>query len=366
MVCAGRPLERQPAAGSERRRGCQRAFRRVAHRSVEVAFKPIGCSVVEQLVSLAECLLGTHQRCRGDRYVSKNAFAALAARVGHGLRLEATRRSAVRTPRESVIIGGDLGRRCTLGDSQVALARRAVHGGGLRGVIRLDGLRGAGSPQARPLHRDGRGDRAGQAKPGKEMCGSKSTSGLVCEINDGASFHVDEEFRDTEFLVGRGRTRFALPKNVNVTKHTVNGSFHEMGSAYNDGGTEQEPFDCSGTLAAPEGRGELGEMLTWRKRGRDEDFTAGVESYGFLGVGSGSGICRGESWFGGIVYFSGESVPRFDIPTSDLGKREFTKTIGGRPMSEHCGHWSTESGSCKYSWDWHAVVKFSRKREITF
>lgn len=207
----------------------------------------------------------------------------------------------------------------------------------------------------------------GQAsEAGNGMCGPKTTSGLVCEINDSASFHVDEEFRDAEFLVGRGRTRFALPKNVNVTKHTVNGSFHEMGSAFNEQGTAQEPFNCSGALAAPEGREELGEILAWRKRGRDEDFTAGVESYGFLGVGSGSGICRGESWFGGIVYFSGESVPRFDIPTSDIGKREFTKTVGGRPMSEHCGHWSTESGSCKYSWGWHAVVKFSRKREITF
>lgn len=207
----------------------------------------------------------------------------------------------------------------------------------------------------------------GQAsETGKGMCGSKMSIGLVCEINDHATFHIDEEFRNATFIVGRAPRYLHFPKNTSVGKHTVNGSFTELGSAYNQEG-HLEPFNCSNSLKATEGNQELGEMIAWRRSGSHYSFTAGTEAYGFTAIGNGSGECKGESWFGGghVAYPPG-AIARFEIPTRDIGKRDFTKVVGEHPQGEHCGHWNTDEGSCTNDWGWHAVVKFARTREVSF
>lgn len=189
--------------------------------------------------------------------------------------------------------------------------------------------------------------------------------GTVCEVNDHATFHVDEEFRDAIFVTGKGHARFALPTDAGGFRHVVNGSADEMGKAYEVVGeeTQLQPFACSTSLRATVPDADASHQLSWRHRHGSYQFTAETESYGFEGVASGSGKCNGEGWFGnGLVLYPPESHARFTISASEIGRRSFTKTVGSDPAHSTCGSKNSDTGSCSYTWSWHAVVKFERKR----
>lgn len=203
----------------------------------------------------------------------------------------------------------------------------------------------------------------GQASEvGSGMCGDVKTSVTVCEVNDHASYHVDEEFRDAIFVTGGGRARFPLPSQAGGWRHVVNGSVTEAGAAY-QGEEHPEPFSCSSSLSAQAADTGSSHMLTWRQRRGSYQFTAETESYGLEGTVAGSGWCNTQGWFGnGVVLYPPESRARFTIPASDFGRRSFTKTVGSNPGHERCGSWSTGFGGCSYTWGWHAVVKFKLKK----
>lgn len=177
-----------------------------------------------------------------------------------------------------------------------------------------------------------------------------------------ASYHLDGRFPYVVFVTGKAPRGFLANKFDDTEAVVLNGTWNDAGTEWIDYPARVSgPFTCGGAVKK-EVHG-AGTELLYNKKGSKLNFRLYTLHSGLIttpdSCADTSGIDGGLQWPNGYAY----ETP-FSLPTSDIGRKSFSKTISGPLASLNWHQYSScfSNPRCNFTMAWQGVLRFTRTR----